>query len=92
MSARLLRHRDGLPDIARALAVPAARRTGVLASEAELLRAHIAEVQNAVLNAYPHHAPAAVADWMLLAAIASLVDHQPYLANYHLAWFRTSAK
>ncbi len=87
-----VRRRDGLPDIARTLAVPAVRRTGVLASEAELLRAHIAEVQNAILNAYPHHAPAAVVDWMLLAAIASLMDHQPYLANYHLAWFRTSAK
>ncbi|MEI7716005.1 MAG: DUF5631 domain-containing protein [Mycobacterium sp.] len=87
-----VRRRDGLPDIARMLAAPAARRTGVLASEAELLGAHVAEVQNTVLNAYPHHAPAAVADWMLLAAIASLIDDQPYLANYHLAWFRTSAK
>ena len=82
-----VRRRDGLPTIARTLAAPAARRTGVVGSEAELLHAHIAEVRRAVLSAYPHHDPAAVGDWMLLASIASLIDDRPYLANYHLAWF-----
>jgi hypothetical protein len=40
-----------------------------------------------VLNAYPDHDPAAVGDWMLLAAIEALIDEHEYLANYHMAWF-----
>lgn len=82
-----VRRRDGLPAIARALAAPAARGTGVLSSEAELLRAHVADVRRAVLSTYPHHDRAAAGDWMLLAAITALIDGHPYLANYHLAWF-----
>ena len=82
-----VRRRDGLPRIAQALAAPAVRKTGVLDNEAELLRDRIAEVQHAVLSAYPRHNPAALGDWMLLAAIEGLIEGHVYLANYHLAWF-----
>jgi hypothetical protein len=82
-----VRRRDGLPRIAQAIAVPAARNTGVLENEAELLRGRIGDIQNAVLNSYPDHDPAAVGDWMLLAAIEALIDGHEYLANYHMAWF-----
>ena len=82
-----VRRRDGLPRIAQAIAAPAVRHTGVLESETELLRSRIAEIQNSVLTAYPDYAPAAVGDWMLLAAIEALIDRHEYLANYHMAWF-----
>ncbi len=82
-----VRRRDGLPRIAQALAAPAVRKTGVLDNEAELLRDRIADVQHAVLSAYPRHNPAALGDWMLLAAIEGLIEGHVYLANYHLAWF-----
>ncbi|OBL06775.1 Tat (twin-arginine translocation) pathway signal sequence [Mycobacterium sp. 1245499.0] len=82
-----VRRRDGLPRIAQAIAAPAVRKTGVLESETEMLRERVADVQHAVLAAYPDHNPAAVADWMLLAAIEALIDGHEYLANYHLAWF-----
>lgn len=84
-----VRRRDGLPRIAQAVAAPAVRKTGVLESEAEMLRECVAEIQHAVLGAYPHHDPASVGDWMLLAAIEALIDSHEYLANYHLAWFDT---
>lgn len=82
-----VRRRDGLPRIAQAVAAPAVRKTGVLENEAHLLRECIADLQHAVLNAYPDHDPAAVGDWMLLAAIDALIDDHEHLANYHLAWF-----
>jgi hypothetical protein len=82
-----VRRRDGLPRIAQAIAAPAVRKTGVLESETEMLRECVADVRHAVLAAYPDHNPAAVADWMLLAAIEALIDGHEYLANYHLAWF-----
>lgn len=82
-----VRRRDGLPRIAQAIAAPAVRKTGVLDSETEMLRECAADVQHAVLAAYPDHNPAAVADWMLLAAIEALIEGHEYLANYHLAWF-----
>ncbi|BCZ21625.1 hypothetical protein MTY59_14800 [Mycobacterium senriense] len=82
-----VRRRDGLPRIAQAVAGPAVRKTGVLESETAMLRECVAEIQHSVLNAYPHHDPAAVGDWMLLAAIEALIDGHGYLANYHLAWF-----
>lgn len=82
-----VRRRDGLPRIAQAIAAPAVRKTGVLESETEMLRECAAEVQHTVLTTYPDHNPAAVADWMLLAAIEALIDGHEYLANYHLAWF-----
>ena len=82
-----VRCRDGLPRIAQALAAPAVRKTGVLENEAELLHERIADIKHSVINAYPNHAVSAVGDWMLLAAIAALIDEHVYLANYHLAWF-----
>ncbi|MGF2952400.1 DUF5631 domain-containing protein, partial [Mycobacterium sp. THU-M116] len=82
-----VRRRDGLPRIAQAVATPAVRKTGVLENEATLLRACLADVRRSVLNAYPAHDPAAVADWMLLAAVEALIGDHEYLANYHLAWF-----
>lgn len=82
-----VRRRDGLPRIAQAIAAPAVRNTGVLDSETELLRECVADIQHAVLAAYPDHTAAAVGDWMLLAAIEALIDGHAYLANYHLAWF-----
>lgn len=82
-----VRRRDGLPRIAQAVAAPAVRKTGVLESEIAMLRECVAEIQHSVLNAYPNHDPAAVGDWMLLAAIDALIDGHGYLANYHLAWF-----
>ncbi|CQD07577.1 putative transmembrane protein [Mycobacterium europaeum] len=82
-----VRRRDGLPRIAQAVAAPAARKTGVLENEDQLLRECIADIQNSVLTTYPHHDQAVVGDWMLLAAIEALIDEHQYLANYHLAWF-----
>jgi len=82
-----VRRRDGLPRIAQAVAAPATRNTGVGENEVELLRGSLADIQNAVLTAYPHHDQAAVGDWMLLAAIEALIDGHEYLANYHMAWF-----
>lgn len=82
-----VRRRDGLPRIAQAIAAPAVRHTGVLENETELLRTCIADIQNSVLTAYPNHDPAAVGDWMLLAAIEAMIDGHEYLANYHMAWF-----
>lgn len=82
-----VRRRDGLPRIAQAVAAPAVRKTGVIDSEIEMLRECAAEIQHAVLTAYPHHDPTAVGDWMLLAAIEALIEGHEYLANYHLAWF-----
>ncbi|TVS83329.1 Tat (twin-arginine translocation) pathway signal sequence containing protein [Mycobacterium helveticum] len=82
-----VRRRDGLPRIALAVAAPAVRKTGVLENEAALLRACVTDVRHSLLSAYPRHDAAAVADWMLLAAIEALVDDHEYLANYHLAWF-----
>lgn len=82
-----VRRRDGLPRIAQAIAAPAARNTGVLENEIELLRSCIADIQNLVLTAYPNHNAGDVGDWMLLATIESLIDGHEYLANYHMAWF-----
>jgi Family of unknown function (DUF5632)/Family of unknown function (DUF5631) len=87
-----VRRRDGLPRIAQAIAAPAVRKTGVLESEDEMLRGRIAAIQEAVLNAYPDHDLCALADWMLLAAIAAFIDEHEYLANYHLAWFAVTAR
>ncbi|WP_231995144.1 DUF5631 domain-containing protein [Mycobacterium sp. 852002-10029_SCH5224772] len=82
-----VRRRDGLPRIAQAVAAPAVRKTGVLESEIEMLRECAADIQHSVLAAYPNHDPAAVGDWMLLAAIEALIDGHEYLTNYHVAWF-----
>lgn len=82
-----VRRRDGLPRIAQAVAAPAVRKTGVLEREVEMLRECVADIQHSVMTAYPKHDPAAVGDWMLLAAIEALIDGHEYLTNYHMAWF-----
>jgi hypothetical protein len=87
-----VRRRDGLPRIAQVVAAPAVRKTGVPENEIEVLRRCIADIQHSVLNAYPHHDPAVLGDWMLLAAIEALIDKHDYLANYHLAWFDAVTK
>lgn len=87
-----VRRRDGLPRIAQAVAAPAARKTGVLDTEIEMLNECTTEIEHAVLTAYPNHDAAAVADWMLLAAIKALIDGHEYLANYHLAWFNVISR
>ena len=87
-----VRRRDGLPRIAQAIAAPAVRKTGVLDSEDEMLRDRIAAIQESVLNAYPDHDLSALADWMLLASIAALIDEHEYLANYHMAWFTVTTR
>ncbi|WP_421845689.1 DUF5631 domain-containing protein [Mycobacterium sp.] len=81
-----VRRRDGLPRVAQAVAVAAARNYGVPDNEAELLRERATEIRRSVLTAYPHHDRANVADWMLLAAIMGLIEDSPTTANYHLAW------
>lgn len=77
---------SGLSRIVMTVAVPAVRRTGVTDSEAEMLRAEIANVRRAVIGAYPERKPDLVANWMLLAAIEALISGHQELANYHLAW------
>lgn len=89
--AESVRRRDGLPRVAQAVAVAAARNYGVPDNEAELLRERAAGVRRSVLAAYPNHDHAAAADWMLLAAINALIEGDQTGANYHLAWAITAA-
>lgn len=84
--AEAVRRRDGLPRIAQAVAVAAARKYGIPDNEAELLHERAAEIQQLVLATYPHHDAAAAVDWMLLAAINALIEGNHPAANYHLAW------
>lgn len=81
--------RDGLPRLAHTLAKAASAGTGVLDSEAEILRENLARVGERVLDSYPDGADAvALANWQLLAAIEALVaEHKP-AAHYHFAWFQ----
>ncbi|WP_183155185.1 DUF5631 domain-containing protein, partial [Mycobacterium kansasii] len=81
-----VRRRDGLPRIAQAVAIAAARKYGVPDNEVELLHERATEIQQSVLSTYPHHDAAAVVDWMLLAAINALIEGNHSAANYHLAW------
>lgn len=85
--------RDGLPRLAHTLARAASAGTGVLDSEAALLRDELDRVRDDVLGAYPDRIDAAaVGNWQLLAAIAALVDGDPTVANYHFAWFQTGGQ
>ncbi|VDM89271.1 hypothetical protein MB901379_02844 [Mycobacterium basiliense] len=84
--AEHVRHRDGLPRVAQAVAVAAARSYGVPENEAELLSERAAEIRRSVLAAYPNQDLAQTTDWMLLAAINALIDGNHAGANYHLAW------
>lgn len=71
-----VRRRDGLPRIAQAVAIAAARKYGVPDNEVELLHERATEIQQSVLSTYPHHDAAAVVDWMLLAAINALIGKE----------------
>ncbi|MEB3030380.1 DUF5631 domain-containing protein [[Mycobacterium] nativiensis] len=75
-----------LPRIVQTVARAAARKSGVAENEIELFRAVVANIENKVLSAYPHHAPVDVADWMLLAAIDALIEGSEEPGRYHLAW------
>ncbi|MBV8860724.1 MAG: DUF5631 domain-containing protein [Mycobacterium sp.] len=84
--------RDGLPRLAHTLAKAAAAGTGVLDSEAELLRELLGTVAARVLDTYPDDVdPDELGNWQLLAAIEALVDGDNMGANYHLAWFKACA-
>ncbi|MHA7701336.1 DUF5631 domain-containing protein [Mycobacterium sp. ML1] len=80
--------RDGLPRLAHTLAKAASAGTGVLESEIDLLREHLAATGKRVLDRYPDGVDAHdVGNWQLLAAIDALVTGDKVTANYHLAWF-----
>ena len=81
--------RDGLPRLASTLANAAARGTGVLDSEVELLRLEVGKLREQVIQSYPTQVePAALTDWQLLAAIDALANGDKIGANYHFAWFQ----
>lgn len=83
--------RDGLPRLAHTLAKAASAGTGVLDSEIDLLREHLAETSKRVLDNYPDHVDTHdVGNWQLLAALDALVVGDKATANYHLAWFLTA--
>lgn len=80
--------RDGLPRLVHTLAKATSAGTGVLDSEIDLLREHLATTSKCVLDSYPDHVDAhQVGNWQLLAAIDALVGGDKATANYHLAWF-----
>lgn len=85
-----IRRRSGLPRIAQTIAGAAVRRTGVLDSETDVLRAEIGGLRRDVIASYPQHDGGAVGDWMLLSAIDALVGGHQELAHYHLAWYIAS--
>ncbi len=80
--------RDGLPRLAHTLAKAGVAGTGVLDTEADLLREHLAATAAAVLKAYPEADPDTVGNWQLLAALDALIAHRPTTLNYHFAWFQ----
>lgn len=84
--------RDGLPRLAHTLAKAVSSGTGVLESEAELLRDHMTVVARAVIAGYPAAVDRAqVGNWQLLATIDALISNEKRLANYHFAWFQAHA-
>jgi Family of unknown function (DUF5631)/Family of unknown function (DUF5632) len=81
--------RDGLPRLAHTLAKAGAAGTGVLDSESDMLREHLASTAQKVLNTYPANVDAAdVGNWQLLAAIDALLSKQQTNLKYHFAWFQ----
>ncbi|OBJ57886.1 hypothetical protein A9W95_12310 [Mycobacterium sp. 1423905.2] len=85
--------RDGLPRLAHTLAKAASAGTGVLDSEVDLLRQHLKDVSNKVLDSYPGNVDAHdIGNWQLLAAIDALVTADKAAANYHLAWFHACSR
>lgn len=81
-----VRRRDGLPRLVQTLAMAAVRNSGVLDAEIEQLREICAQYQGRVLQAYPERDPGDIAAWMLLAAVAALIDGHDAITHYHLAW------
>lgn len=77
-----------LPRIVQTVVRALARRSGVADNETDLFRQVVTDTATRVLSAYPGHAPRDVADWMLLAAIDSLIEESEELARYHLAWYQ----
>ena len=77
-----------LPRFVQTVARAATRRSGIADNEIELFVQLVDATQRRVLSTYPRHAREDVADWMLLAAIDSLIDGSDELAQYHLAWYR----
>lgn len=81
--------RDGLPRLAHTLAKAGVAGTGVLDSEADLLRDHLHAIGKTVLKSYPDTVDAAaIANWQLLAAIDALIGGRKTELNYHFAWFQ----
>jgi hypothetical protein len=81
--------RDGLPRLAHTLAKAGAAGTGVLDSEADMLRDHLTATAQKVLTTYPGNVDAAdVGNWQLLAAIDALLTKQQTILKYHFAWFQ----
>lgn len=81
--------RDGLPRLAHTLAKAGVAGTGILESEADLLREHLHAIGQKVLESYADTvATAAVANWQLLAAIDALIGGRKTELNYHFAWFQ----
>lgn len=81
--------RSGLAST-QAAARAAVRGTGVLDYEVAEMRQELEDLRREVVQAYPHHQRKWLADWMLLASIAALVDNHEALAHYHLAWYQAS--
>jgi hypothetical protein len=81
--------RDGLPRLAHTLAKAVSSQTGLLDSEAQLLRDYLNSVARLVMSKYPDDmVPTQVGNWQLLATIDALINHETTLANYHFAWFQ----
>lgn len=84
--AEYVRRRDGLPRVTQAVVVAATRHYGVPENEVTLLSEKAIEIRRSVLAEYPNHDPDAAVDWMLLAALNTLIEGDQSGAHYHLAW------
>lgn len=80
--------RDGLPRLAHTLAKAGVAGTGILDTEAELLREHLHAQAQKVLATYPNADPQEIGNWQLLAAIDALIAGRKTTVNYHFAWFQ----
>ncbi|OBF16342.1 hypothetical protein A5727_13715 [Mycobacterium sp. ACS4331] len=80
--------RDGLPRLAHTLAKAGVAGTGILDTEAELLREHLHAQAQRVLVAYPDTDQHQIGNWQLLAAIDALIAGRKTTVNYHFAWFQ----
>jgi hypothetical protein len=84
--------RDGLPRLAHTLAKAGIAGTGILDTEADLLREHLEATAKKVLDSYPDELDSgAIGNWQLLAAIDALVAARKTELNYHFAWFQAIA-